>query len=45
MPTSKPSAASFIAVARPMPESEPVTIAMGMRRAYPLRRGCKPGAG
>jgi hypothetical protein len=29
MPTSKPSCASWTAVAFPMPESEPVTIAMG----------------
>src|SRR3954470_8048736 len=35
MPTSKPSRASATAVARPMPESEPVTMAAGMRRALP----------
>jgi hypothetical protein len=28
MPTSQPAAASATAVARPMPESEPVTIAV-----------------
>src|SRR3954447_25478113 len=35
IPTSKPSRASATTVARPMPESEPVTIAAGMRRALP----------
>ena len=37
-PTSKPSAERRTAVARPIPESEPVTIATGIRRAFPFPR-------
>jgi hypothetical protein len=37
IPTSKPSTASRTAVARPIPESEPVTIATGTLRGIAER--------
>src|SRR5690348_5139974 len=41
MPTSKPCSARATADARPMPESEPVTIAAGMWRRCPPSGGGK----